>query len=81
MNSMSRFISANVLMLACLGAGESSAEVVITGTRVIYKIAAEKHQLGEMEKQLCPSVKNMLAIISRGIKTTDLPVGQKPITN
>lgn len=36
MNSMSRFISATVLALVCLGAGESSAEVVITGTRVIY---------------------------------------------
>ena len=50
-------------------------------TAEVYKIAAEKHQLGEMEKQLCPGVKNMLAMISRGIKTTDLPVGQKPITN
>lgn len=36
MNSMSRFISVSVMALACLYAGQSSAEVVITGTRVIY---------------------------------------------
>lgn len=50
-------------------------------TAEFYKAAAEKHQLGELEKQLCPSVKTMLATISRGIKTVQPAVGQKPITN
>ena len=36
MNSMIRFISASVLALACVYAVPSSAEVTITGTRVIY---------------------------------------------
>lgn len=36
MNSVIRFISAGVLTLAGLYAGQSDAEVVITGTRVIY---------------------------------------------
>lgn len=49
-------------------------------TAELYKAAAEKRELGELEKQLCPSVKTMLAAISRGIRTTHPPIGQAPIT-
>ena len=50
-------------------------------TADFYKAAAEQRKLDEVEKQLCPGVKSMLATISRGIKTTPPPVGQVPITN
>jgi hypothetical protein len=49
-------------------------------TAELYKAAAEKQELAELERQLCPSVKTMLTAISRGIRTVHPPVGQAPIT-
>lgn len=49
-------------------------------TADLYRTVAQKKELPKLQKKVCPGVNDMLAVISRGIKTVHPIVGQKPIT-
>jgi len=49
-------------------------------TAELYTAMAKKKELAKLESEVCPDVKKMLAVISRGIKAAPGPVGQAPIT-
>lgn len=49
-------------------------------TAEFYTATAKQRELKTLEQKVCPGVKDMLAMISRGIKTTRPPVGQAAIT-
>lgn len=49
-------------------------------TAELHRVLAKKNELPTLEKKVCPGVKDMLTVISRGIKTVKPIIGQMPIT-